>query len=195
MTTIVIPDFVLIFLIGISLLIGIGIGFFFKRNKKYHTNKNLISNKIYRLFNKFKRSKWAVFGICWFIFLIIIFPIYGTYFIIDLALSIISLIIGLFISYRMMHIIMRKSIHTEYDIWAIRIKSIIFACCGIVIGVIASLTTYRIRTSHILPIVEPTPLTIFLWFIGIGMILFAGYMEFVFERKAGILVFVSKQKF
>ena len=192
---IVIPDIFLIMLMGASFLIGIGIGFFLRKSKKYSSHKNLFFNKIHHPFNKFKRNKFAILSICWLIFLIIIFPIYGNNFIIDFVLSIISLIVGLNISYRIMRIVMRKPIHTEYDIWAIRIKAIIFVCTGIVIAIIVSLTTYRIEKTHILPIIQPTPLTIFLWSIGLGLIIFSSYMEFIFERKAGILVFTSKQKF
>jgi hypothetical protein len=195
MSTIIIPDYILIILIGVSLFIGIGIGFILKKKRSPYSNNNPFSVKINRQIYRFKKYNWAIIGIFWFFLLVIIFPTYSTNSIIDFAINLISLGIGLNISYNLMKIIMRKPVRTGYDIWVIRIKSIIFACSGIFIAIFAASTTYIIDKSGFTPMVGPSQLTIFLWSIGLGMIIFAAYMEFVFERRAGILVFTGKQKF
>ncbi|MHB8164585.1 MAG: hypothetical protein ACYDDV_09650 [Methanoregula sp.] len=198
----VIPDYFLIILIGVSFFIGVGIGIFLKKRKKssyenarYSPKKNPFLNKIHRKISQFKRSVWAVVGVVWLVLLVIIFPFFGLNSLIDSAISLISLVIGLNFSYNLMKIFMRKQVRTEYDIWVIRIKAIIFACVGIFIAIFAAISTYLVDRSGILPMVGPSPLTIYLWSVGFGMIIFAGYMEFVFERTAGILVFGGKQRF
>lgn len=90
---------------------------------------------------------------------------------------------------------MRKPARSDFDIWLIRIKAIIFIGAGFFILIIGSMSTYIVDKSGILPMVRPSPATIFFWAIGIGLIIFAGYMEFVFERTAGSLVFVGRQRF
>jgi len=199
---IVIADYILIILIGAAIIIGIGIGFFLRKinspyaNKRYFSTKNKhFLTKIYRKIYKFKRYNWAIIGFFWFILLVIFSSYHETNFIINSIINLISLIIGLNISHKIMKIIMRKPARTQYDIWAIRIKAIIFACFGIFIAIFASLSTYTVDTSGVLPMVEPSILTIYFWSIGLGMIIFAAYMEFVFERTAGILVFGGRQRF
>jgi len=186
---IVIPEIFLITLIGFSFFLGVGIGFFLKRK-----NRSSFQGK-FRIYYKLKRYTWSIIGIFWLVLLISLFPIYGTNFIIDSGISLISLVIGFKLSYELMRFFMRKSVRSDFDIWLIRIKAIIFVGIGFFILIFGSMSTYIVDTSNILPMVGPSPLTIYFWAIGFGLIIFAGYMEFIFERRAGSLVFIGKQKF
>lgn len=189
---IVIPEIFLVTLIGISFFLGIGIGFFLKKRRK---KTSFTIGKKFSIYYKLKRYPWSIIGIFWFVLLVFLFPIYGSNFIMDSGISLISLGIGLKLSYELMRLFMRKTAGSDFDIWMIRIKAIIFVLIGFFILIFGSMSTYIVDKSNILPLVRPSPLTIYFWAVGFGLIIFAGYMEFVFERRAGSLVFIGNQKF
>lgn len=188
---IVIAELTLIIILGITFSFGLGVGIYFKKRRGRSSS---VKSK-FRIPYKLKKYSWAVIGILWLAFSILIFPIYGTNLIIDSASILISLAVGLKISYELMKIIMRKPARTDFDIWLIRIKAIVFIGAGLFILFFGSLSTYLVDRSGVLPIIGPSPLTFFFWALGFGLILFAGYMEFAFERSAGSLVFIGKQGF
>lgn len=142
----------------------------------------------------------------WVIFVLIALPILETMFTtiiepLGFIFILISLILGFYLAYRFVMWIDRKMPNTEFGLWARRGISSILVLFGLGFGFLLLFSFTMTMTMTKFPIGSPK---IFISFSSlgalivcfcIGLAIFAGYMEFSFERRAGILVFHGRQRF
>jgi hypothetical protein len=112
-----------------------------------------------------------------------------------------SVVIGFYAAYSVAMWIDRKLSYSYFGAWMRRAVSGIFIVAGLGLSTVLLLAltltavTFMIQTGSLLGATSTVAFscTIIAFFTGIAF--FAGYLEFVFEKKAGILVFIGRQRF
>lgn len=171
------------------------------------SNYNNKSSGYYKIKNIFRKAKRNLFflTIIWIIFVLFALPILETLVssIIDplgFIFILISLILGFYLSYRFVMWIDRKLPNTEFGLWSRRGIASLLILVGLGFAIIFLFSFTMTMTQ--LP--RGTSSSIFVSFSSlgaliicflIGLAVFAGYMEFTFERRAGIIVFHGRQRF
>ena len=156
------------------------------------------------IFWKAKRNILPLTGI-WVVILLFALPILET----SLAIIIeplgfifilISLILGFYLAYRFVMWIDRKLPNTEFGLWSRRGIASILILVGLgfaFLWMFSFSMTMALSpigtTSKIFISISSLSALIVCFFIGLAV--FAGYMEFTFERRAGIIVFQGRQRF
>ena len=161
----------------------------------------------YNFKNIFWKAKRNIFFLTaiWIIFVLFALPVLEKSFAtiiepLGFIFILISLILGFYLSYRFVMWIDRKLPNTDFGLWSRRgIASLL-----IVVGLgFAFLWMFSISMTMIeSPIgatsrvfVSISSLSALIVCFCIGLAIFAGYMEFTFERRAGIMVFHGRQRF
>ena len=206
-----------IFLLGIILgvvLMGILIGYIlWQRNRGeksrypstifqtrgYHTKKFLK-----RL--RYRRFKAVLIAMIWVLFLLFVLPILEYYFqecITDVSglFIIISFIFGFYNAYPLAMWIDRKIPHTDFGIWLRRILAGLMVLVGLGVpflwlmgAALASVST-AIQGVTNSPYISILALIVLIAGFFLGIAVFGAYMEFNFERRAGVFVFHGRQRF
>jgi len=173
---------------------------------KWHQNKRHSFGA--RLWYKFRYGKYRglYYGLIWVLFLLFVLPaieslnpnlIAG----ISVVFIIVSAAIGFYASYSFVMWIERQLPCTYFGIWMRRVVSSILVMGGFALSfifmassVFTMATVSSLGSSHVgFASVFAFSGMIITFFAGTG--LFAGYLEYVFEKKSGLLVFFGHQKF
>ncbi len=191
------------------------------RNKKRTQKYSLFSSLKYKVrrFSKYNKIKFSF--ICWLILILTISMIFWIIYGFDLSIKdalifyltlftiLFSVIIGMYVSYRSIRNIEKKFfIYDDFSIWLRRVISIAMTVIGAVFLVI-SITyfgfllfvfnlSYTFNPSNssysISDFIISNIMGIFLG-ISLGLLILSLYIEFTFERNAGVIIFGGKQRF
>lgn len=201
---IVIADYLLLIILALVAYVGFIAG---KRSKKPSNSKqpqkdSLAESLLHTL--RHKKSQPLMYGILWVIFLMFILPLIESAYPqpvgdISFIFILISGLIGIYAAYPVIMWIDRRIPNTDFGVWARRLIAVIlvFGGMGLTMLLIMS-TTLAIATivssgtAHVSSIVSIAAITIGFSF---GIAIFASYIEYTFERKAGLLVFHGRQRF
>ena len=171
------------------------------KTKSKHSRSN--SANFSRIF-KTRWASWGVIGLLWIAFILLLLPIIESSLApffrqIGLIFVIVSIVFGFYFAYLVIMWIARKLPNNEFGIWLHRIVATILFFTGALFAfVFASSATMAFAytsSSSGAPVYSFGSLVALIVAFCIGIALFAGYMEFLFERKAGILIFSGKQRF
>jgi len=164
-----------------------------KRKQKYKWNswqKKRIQSILFR-------EPYLVASITWIVLIMFIIPIIESnfFYLRDLTwlFVLISIAIGIYCSYRVVKFIDNRLPKSEMGLWSLRLVSIGLVIIGIF------LTLGALWTLSFALIYNPTASfigfgTLWISFFG-SLIIFAGYLEFLFESRSGILIFQGRQRF
>jgi len=147
-------------------------------------------------------SRPLTYGILWVIFLMFILPwIESAYPLGDISVIfvVISGIIGIYAAYPVIMWVDRKIPNTDFGVWTRRIIAValILGGMGLTMLLIMStaLTVATMLSSGTVHVSSITSIAAILVGFSFGIAIFAGYIEYTFERKAGLLVFHGRQRF
>jgi hypothetical protein len=205
-------------IIIIALIIGLLVGYIIGRKKlnknSHNPPKRYPNNYGSSSWHKFKRSieklkytkkKGTTYGVGWFLILLSILPIIESALpklIMDMSVIFIfiSFTIGLYDAYLLTMWIDKRISNTDFGLWSRRIIAGIMAIGGFLLGLmfvmgftVASLISMGGAKFIPATSILATEALFISFFVGLG--LFAGYMEFTFERRAGALLFLGRQRF
>lgn len=171
--------------------------------KTKSNHSRLYSVNFSRIFKTIWAS-WGLIGILWIAFILLLLPIIESSLApifqkIGLIFIIISIVFGFYFAYLVIMWIARKLPNNEFGIWLHRIVATILFFTGAFFAFAFAFTAvtafaYMLSSSGS-PIYSFGSLVALIVAFFIGIAIFAGYMEFLFERKAGILIFTGKQRF
>ena len=174
-------------------------------NKKSRLRSPRIGHYNFKnIFWKVKRNL-LLLTVVWVIFILFALPVLETSFAtiiepLGFIFILISLILGFYQSYRLVVWIDRKLPNTEFGLWSRRGISSILVLVGLgfaFLWMFSFSMTMALspmgKTSIILVSIYSLSALIFCFCLGLAV--FAGYMEFTFERRAGIIVFQGRQRF
>lgn len=207
-------------IIIIALIIGLIVGYIIGRKKfnknygynppKKYPNNNYASSSWYKFKRfigqlKYIKKKGINYGIGWFLILLFILPLIESALpklIMDISVIfiLISSVIGLYYAYLLTMWIDKRISNTDFGLWSRRIIAGIMTIGGFLLGLlfimgftVASFTSTG--GAKFIPAISnlATEVLFISFFAGLG--LFASYMEFTFERRAGALVFLGHQRF
>ena len=156
---------------------------------------------------KYDKNRGIVLSVVWCLLLLFILPAFeGTY--TKLATSypgaffvLISFVLGFYNAYHLTMWVDRRISNTDFGIWLRRVVAGMMAVGGLAVGIVmfvmAIMTTSQLEGQGI----KFTSTVSFLlisvlvasFFIGIGV--FAGYIEFTHERRAGTIVFFGRSRY
>lgn len=155
---------------------------------------------------KYAKNKEIIIGIVWFLILLFIMPVLeGMYtkLITDIGaiFILISFVLGVYNAYPLTMWIDRRIPNTDFGIWLRRIVAGILAVGGIGIAIvilisfsIASIGA-SIQSNVSVPYISFMSLSVLFASFFLGIAIFAGYIEFTHERKAGTIVFFGRSKY
>lgn len=172
-----------------------------KSYKPYDINKS-IWKRI-----KYDKKCGIVLSVVWCLLLLFILPAFeGTY--TKLASSypgtlfvLISFVLGFYNAYHLTMWIDRRISNTDFGIWLRRVAAGMMAvggpAVGIVMFVMAIMSTSQLEDQGVKFTSAVSFLLISILFASffIGMGVFAGYMEFTHERRAGTIIFFGKSRY
>jgi hypothetical protein len=153
---------------------------------------------------KTRWASWGVIGLLWIPFILLVLPILESSFApffrqIGIFFIIISIVFGFYFAYLVIMWIARKLPNSEFGIWLHRIVATILFFTGALFAIAfvssAGMAFAFTQSSSGAPVYSMGSFVALIVAFCIGIALFAGYMEFLFERKAGILIFSGNQRF
>jgi len=171
------------------------------KTKSNHSRSNLAD------FSRIFKTRWAslgVIGLLWIAFILLFLPIIESSLAplfrqIGLIFIIISIVFGFYFAYLVIMWIARKLPNSEFGIWLHRIIATFLFFTGALFAFAfassAAMAFASMLSSSGAPVYSFGSFVALIVAFCIGIALFAGYMEFLFERKAGILIFTGKQRF
>ena len=161
-----------------------------------------------RLWNKLRygKNRGIYYGVIWGLLMLFVLPIFermNPEFLHSILYVILipSAVIGFYAAYSVAIWIDRKLSNSYFGVWMRRAVSGIFIVVGLGLSImwLLALTltaaAFMFQTGSLLGATSTVAFscTIIAFFMGIAF--FAGYLEFVFEKKAGMLVFIGRQRF
>jgi|SRR5208337_2775341 len=173
-----------------------------KKSTSWSTSTGYYNFK--KIFWKAKRNLFFL-TVIWVIFILFALPLLETSFAtiiepLGFIFILISLILGFYLSYRLVMWIDRKLPNTDFGLWSRRGIASILILVGLgfaFLWMFSFSMTMALSplgaTSKIL--ISISSLSTLIVCFCIGLAVFAGYMEFTFERRAGIIVFQGRQRF
>ena len=155
---------------------------------------------------KYVKKKGIILGVVWFLTLLFILPILeGTYtkLFTDIGaiFILISFILGFYNAYPLTMWIDRRIPNTDFGIWLRRIVAGIMAVGGVGIAIVILISFsiasigVGIQSNVSVPYISFMSLSVLFASFFLGIAIFAGYIEFTHERRAGIIVFFGKTKY
>ena len=155
---------------------------------------------------KYVKKKGFILGVVWFLTLLFILPILeGTYtkLFTDIGaiFILISFILGFYNAYPLTMWIDRRIPNTDFGIWLRRIVAGIMTIAGVSIAIVILLSFsiasigVGIQSNVSVPYISFMSLSVLFASFFLGIAIFAGYIEFTHERKAGTIVFFGKTKY
>lgn len=219
--SIIVPNTYLILLVAF-LILGIVIGYLIrdkhlfskKSNKKWdkpQKNKHkqrTFSGKLKWYFRRLKygTGKGIIIGIIWVVICLLILPLIertnqDLVTTLSPILFLFSFFLGIYNAYPLTMWIDKKIPNTEFGIWMRRITAVTMVLIGFGVVFVLLMAASITIGSFAIQGLTNGPWVSFMAFIALiasfflGIALFAGYIEFTFERKAGVLAFIGKQKF
>lgn len=164
----------------------------------------ILSQIWYKL--RYGKNRGIYYGIIWVLFTFFVLPVieWANQ---DLVLNImyifliISAVIGFYAAYPIIMWIDKRLSKSYLGTWMRRVVSGILAFAGFalsfvwLLSFVLAMVTMAAKGSDFRGVVSAMALacTILTFFCGIGF--FAGYLEYVFERESGFLVFTGRQRF
>ena len=170
------------------------------KTKPYNKNRTIWE----RL--KFAKKQGIILGVVWFLILLFIMPILeGTYtkLVTDIGVIFIltSFVLGFYNAYPLTMWIDRRIPNTDFGIWLRRIVAGIMAVGGVGIAIVILISFgiasigVDIQSNVSVPYISFMSLSVLFASFFFGIAIFAGYIEFTHERRAGIIVFFGKTKY
>ena len=155
---------------------------------------------------KYAKNKGIILGIVWFLILLFIMPVLeGTYTkrITDIGaiFILISFVLGIYNAYPLTMWIDRRIPNTDFGIWLRRIVAGIMVVGGfgfailIFISSMVSTAQLHLQGVKFIPAISFLSVSVLFASFFIGIAIFAGYVEFTHERRAGTIVFFGKTKY
>ena len=155
---------------------------------------------------KYVKKKGIILGVVWFLTLLFILPVLeGTYtkLFTDIGaiFILISFILGFYNAYPLTMWIDRRIPNTDFGIWLRRIVAGIMAVGGVGIAIVILISFsiasigVGIQSNVSVPYISFMSLSVLFASFFLGIAIFAGYIEFTHERRAGIIVFFGKTKY
>ncbi len=200
MSAIVLPDYLLLILIGIAFAAGYVVNNLSKK-RPLHARSNF--QKSFRFSNR-KWMSWGVIGILWIVIIFFVLPVFESSFpslfrSIGFIFIIVSIVFGFFFAYTAVMWIEKQLPRNEFGLWLHRIVATIMCLGGALFAFAfasSAAMVYALSSTQTgSPIYSLGSFSALAVAFFIGIAFFAGYMEFLFERKAGILVFTGNQRF
>jgi hypothetical protein len=200
MSAIVLPDYLLLILLGIAFAAGYIVN---NLSKKRSIRARSNFQKPFR-FSRHKWMNWGVIGVLWIVFILLVLPIFESslpslFQSIGIIFMIISIGFGFFFAYLTVMWIEKQLPRNEFGLWLHRIVATILFLGGAFFAFTFAFSaemTYALSMTHTgSPLYSFGSLAALVVAFFIGIAFFAGYMEFLFERKAGILIFAGNQRF
>lgn len=199
---VIVADFLFAIILAVVLIIGWFIG------KSSGGSRSRDSSSVNHLWHKlnYGRQRGLTYGILWLLFIFFVLPFLeemNSKLITDIGLIflLISGAIGFYAAYPVTMWIDKKLPCSDFGLWARRIVSGVLLLVGVgfsVLWLMSIMMTIGIYASRGItqgPWISVTSLTLLIigFFAGLG--LFSGYLEYVFEKRSGFLVFQGHQKF
>ncbi|MFY1642865.1 hypothetical protein ACK11Z_03900 [Methanoculleus bourgensis] len=154
----------------------------------------------------YRQNRPLIYGMIW-----VLFIFFGLttleYHFSDMIMNIgalfiiISFLLGVYCAYPVVMWIDRKIPKTNFGLWMRRIVAgaLVFVgaamVCVWLLSASLAMLTLGIEHQGQGPFITMMTLSVFVASFFVGLSIFAGYMEFKFEREAGVLVFHSHQRF
>jgi len=181
------------------------------RTKKNKTKSSHNKNRNSRNISFWKRLKYAkkqglILGSVWFLVLLFIMPVLeGAYTkqITDIGaiFILISFVLGIYNAYPLTMWIDRRIPNTDFGIWLRRVVAGIMAVGGfgfaILIFISSTVSTAQLHLQGVkfIPAISFLSISVLFASFFVGIAIFAGYIEFTHERRAGTIVFFGKSKY
>lgn len=155
---------------------------------------------------KYAKKKGIILCVAWFLILLLIMPVLeGTYtkLITDIGaiFILISFVLGFYNAYPLTMWIDHRIPNTDFGIWLRRIVAGIMAVGGfgfailIFISSMASVAQLHLQGVKFIPAISFLSISVLFAGFFIGIAIFAGYIEFTHERRAGTIIFFGKTKY
>jgi len=201
---IVIADYLLIIILALTAYVGFIAG---KQSKKPSNSKqpqkdSLVESLLHTL--RHNKSQPLMYGILWVIFLMFLLPWIESAYSqpigdISFIFILISGLIGIYAAYPVIMWVDRKIPNTDFGVWARRLIAVILVFGGLSLTMLLTMsatlaisTVLSSGTVHVSSMASIAAITIG---FSLGIAIFAGYIEYTFETKAGLLVFHGRQRF
>jgi len=199
-----IADYLFIIILALAVYVGFIVG---KQSKKPSNSKqpqkdSPVESLLQAM--RHKKSQPLVYGILWVIFLMFVLPWIESAYPqpvgdISFIFVLISGLIGVYAAYPVIMWVDRKIPNTDFGVWTRRLIAAILVFGGLSLTMLLTMSaTLAISivlnsgTVHVSSIASIAAITIG---FSLGIAIFAGYIEYTFERKAGLLVFHGRQRF
>ena len=155
---------------------------------------------------KHAKNKGIILGVIWFLILLFIMPVLeGTFTKLiteaGVIFILISFVIGFYNAYPLTMWIDRRIPNTDFGIWLRRIVAGIMVLGGtgfavlLFISSMLSIAQLSLQGVKSIPAVSITSIVVLFAGFFIGIAIFAGYIEFTHERRAGTIVFFGKTRY
>jgi len=175
-------------------------------NPKYRPPRKMKPKRGIKERIKYAKNKGIILGIVWFLILLFIMPVLeGTYtkLITDIGaiFILISFVLGVYNAYPLTMWIDRRIPNTDFGIWLRRIVAGIMVVGGfgfailIFISSMVSTAQLHLQGVKFIPAISFLSISVLFASFFIGIAIFAGYIEFTHERRAGTIVFFGRSKY
>ena len=177
-----------------------------RRNPKYRPPRKKKAKRSLWERLKYAKNKGIILGIVWFLILLFIMPVLEctyTDLITDIGVIfiLISFVLGVYNAYPLTMWIDRRIPNTDFGIWLRRIVAGIMGVSGVGIAMIILLSFsiasigMGIQSNVSVPYISFMSISVLFASFFFGIAIFAGYIEFTHERRAGTIVFFGKSKY